>query len=69
MDENCRNCKFIDLEKVKVKTDSAGNKTLWYWCKNKKQYIQLDLYICNCYKLDKSLLETKDNGVSRTRKK
>lgn len=73
MVENCKFCKFIDMDKVKIKTDANGKETYWYWCKSRKQYIQLDLYICNNYKLNKELIESlkedKINGSSRSRKK
>lgn len=73
MEDNCTICRFIDMDKVKIKTDSSGKKSYWYWCKSKKQYIQLDLYICNSYRLNKQALESinqsNNNAISRTRKK
>ena len=57
MEEKCANCKNIDLQKKKEKFDSAGNKTTLYWCNARKQYIQIDLFICNKYKYERDILE------------
>ena len=73
MEENCTYCKSIDFNKKKEKIDSAGKKEVFYWCKTKKKYVQIGLYACNDFKLNKDMANSsqsgKNNGFQRTHKK
>lgn len=73
MEESCKTCVNIDLQKLKIKVNAVGNVEKRYWCERLKKYIPVDLFTCDSYKYDKSIQDyhnqDNDKGTSRSRNK